>query len=295
MPRLCLAVLFCIFASGAVRAANTMPDDIVLKDGKQLKGLIVKKTPDHVVLQMATSEITVPSESIRRINDLPDDNVYFTEITRLGELPSWRSMVQDLRNDDSVKTFEQIPATAINIGYLRNVPYLSFRINEASEMNVYGDPENPVAVEFGVYGNGKRSKKRQRIIREFIAGHLNSRDEVKALYNLNLKNGGEIKCGKLVLKVTPPEAEDSYGGRWFSIYDPARLEKARLSDAKYAKVTKPFDAVNEANGKLRRQLLAEDTDWLSGTVQKLTGKVPEVRGFYRDKNGVFRLIGFKDS
>ena len=293
MPRLRLAALFCIITSVAVQAAsNTLPDDVVLKDGRQLKGLIVKKTPDQVVLQMATSEITVPSESIRRINDLPDDNVYFTEITQPGELPNWRSIVQDLRSDDSVKTFEQIPATAINVGYLRNIPYLSFRINEASEMNVYGDPKNPVAVEFGVYGKGKRSNQRQRIIREFIAGHLHSRDEVRALYQLNLKEGGEIKCGKLAMKITPPEAEDSFGGKWFCIYDPARLDKARVSDAKYAQVTKPFDAVNEANGKLRRQLIAEDADWLSGTVNKLTGKVPEVRGFYRDKNGVFRLIGF---
>ena len=292
--RSCVLV-FLAFNTACIAARDTTtPDDIELKDGRVLGGLIVKKTPDYVVLQTHTSEIKIPSESIRRIDDLPDDGVYFTELTRPGELPSWRSMVEDLRKEDAIKSFETIPATAIDVGHLRNVPYLSFRINEASEMNVYGDPRNPAAVEFGVYGKGAGSMKRQRIIREFIAGHLNSQDEVKALYSLDLKKGGTVKCGKLEFSITPPEAEDSYGGRWFCVYDPKRLEKARVSNAAYAKVTKPFNEVNAGNGKLRRKLVEENQNWLAGTLQALTGVVPEVRGFYRDKSGTFRLVDFGD-
>lgn len=294
IPNLRTCVIVLLAANTACMAArdNTTPDDIELKDGRVLGGLIVKKTPAYVVLQTQTNEITVPSESIRRINDLPDDGVYFTEVTRAGELPNWRSMVEDLRQEDAVKSFETIPATAIDVGNLRYVPYLSFRINEGSEMNVYGDPRNPAAVEFGVYGKGAGSMKRQRIIREFIAGHLNSRDEVKALYSLDLKKGGTIKCGKLEFSITPPEAEDSYGGRWFCIYDPERLEKARVSKAAYAKVTKPFREINAGNGKLRRKLVEENRNWLTGTLQKLTGNAPEARGFYRDKTGTFRIVDF---
>lgn len=287
------AIILLAAGSACMAARNTTtPDDIVMKDGRILRGLIIKKAPGYVVLQTETEEIKVPSESIRRIDDLPDDGVYFTEVTRQGELPNWRSMVEDLRQEDAVKSFEAIPATTIDVGNLRNVPYLSFRINGASEMNVYGDPRNPAAVEFGVYGKGAGSMKRQRIIREFIAGHLNSRDEVKALYSLDLKKGGTIKCGKLEFSITPPEAEDSYGGRWFCIYNPKRLEKARVSDEAYAKVTKPFNEVNNKDGKLRSKLIEEDQNWLAGTLQTLTGMAPQVRGFYRDKNGTFRLMDF---
>lgn len=292
--RTCVVVFLAANTACMAARDNTTPDDIELKDGRVLGGLIVKKAPDYVVLQTETSEIKVPSESIRRIDDLPDDGVYFTEVTRAGELPNWRSMVEDLRQEDTVKSFETIPATTIDVGNLRNVPYLSFRINGASEMNVYGDPHNPAAVEFGVYGKGAGSIKRQRIIREFIAGHLNSRDEVKALYSLDLKKGGTVKCGNLEFSITPPEAEDSYGGRWFCIYDPKRLEKARVSDAAYAKVTRPFHEINAGNGKLRSKLIEENRSWLAGTLQTLTGMAPEVRGFYRDKTGTFRVVDFGD-
>lgn len=293
--RTLLAFFFLLPVAGQAAKPRLAPDDIELVDGQKISGLIVRRNAKFVVIQTDKGEETVANEFIRRVDDLPDDGVYFTEITDAGELPNWRSIVQDLRLDDHVRSFEQIPATAIDVGNLRNIPYLSFRINGGSEMNVYGNPENPAAIEFGVYGRGKGSARRQNLVREFIAGHLSSRDEVRSLYSLDMNKGGEVRCGKLVFGVTPPEAEDSYGGRWLVIYDPVRLAKARVSDAAYAKVTKPFDQVNQKNGQLRQDVLQENSDWLSRTLETLTGQTQEVRGFYRDKNGVFRLIGFNES
>lgn len=261
-------------------------------DGRRISGLIVKRTGEFVVIQTEKEELTVPNEYIRRVNDLPDDNTYFAEIAEAGKLPDWRSIVQDFRLDDRVRSFQQIPATAIDVGNLRNIPYLSFRINGGSEMNVYGDPDDPVAVEFGIYGRGQGNVRRQDMVREFLAGHLHSRDEIRSLYSLDMQKGGKVPCGKLMFEVTPPEAEDSYGGRWIVIYDPVRLEKARVSNAAYAKVTKPFDEVNRQSGKLRENILAESESWLTETLRSLTGKEPEVSGFYRDKNGVFRVVKF---
>lgn len=44
----------------------------------------------------------------------------------------------------------QIPATVIDKGVLRNVPYKSYRAGDY-EVNVYGDPDQPARVEIGVY------------------------------------------------------------------------------------------------------------------------------------------------
>lgn len=291
MIRTVLAVLFFLSATYA-RKPNATPDDIELVDGRKIGGLIVRRNAEFIVIQTDKGEVTVPSKYIRRVDDLPDDGVYFMEITKPGDLPNWRSIVQDLRLDDHVRSFEQIPATAIDIGNLRNVPYLSFRINGGSEMNVYGDPNRPAAIEFGVYGRGKGNIRRQNMVREFIAGHLSSREEIRSLYSLDMTKGGEVRCGKLVFGVTPPEAEDSYGGRWLIIYDPARLAKARVGDAAYAKVTKPFDQVNGKNGRLRENIVQENEDWFTETLRSLTGQTPEVRGFYRDKTGTFRVETF---
>ena len=57
-------------------------------------------------------------------------------------------------------------------------------------------------------------------------------------------------------------------------------------------MTKPFDEINYRDGRLRRENVEKDKDWLAAMVRQMTGTVPQVRGFYRDKDGVFRLIGF---
>jgi len=291
--RAACGVLLAALCLSAIHAAGTpwhaMPDSIELLNGQTIKGLIVRRANRFVVIQTDREELTVSNDRIRRIIDLPDDGVYFNMISRPGDLPQWRAIVQDLRLDDGVRSFQQIPATAIDIGNLRNVPYLSFRINEGSEMNIYGDPDNPAAIEFGIYGRGKRTVKRQEMIREFIAGHLNSREEIHSLYSLDMAKGGTVRCGSLEFEVTPPEAEDSYGGRWIVISNPKRLEKARVDDATYARVTRPFDEVNAKGGRLRKQVGGETGGWLDSALQLFGTDQPDLRGFHRDKDGIFRV------
>src|SRR5207249_3122550 len=49
-----------------------------------------------------------------------------------------------------IVALEQIPATVIDKGILKNVPYLSHRSGDY-EFNVYGDPEAPSGIEIGIY------------------------------------------------------------------------------------------------------------------------------------------------
>jgi len=270
-------------------AKRLMPDTIFMNDGKVLHGLILRNDAQKVTLQQKMGEVEIPKSGIRRIDDEADVGVYFSDIVDPGTLPPWRMIVQDLRTDDSIKSFRQIPATTIDNGYLKNIPYLSFRINDRVEMNVYGDPNHPVCIEYGIYERGNKITQFKKIVRAYLAGILTNRKEVGALYSLDEK-GGQIKVGNFIFQVTPPDAPDAYGGWWIAIYDPARLEKARITNALYRKVTLPFDEVNNRSGRLRLDRIITNDQFLTATRMNWNNTIPDLRGFYRNRVGDLELL-----
>ena len=272
-------------------SGQSMPDTLELSDGSRVNGLILRNAADSVLFQSADGERVVPKAHIRRIHDEMQAELVFPELAAPGRLPSWRAMVFDLRNHDAVHALQQIPAVALKEGYLRNIPYLSFRVNEQSEFNIYGNPDDPVAIEFGMYGKQRKNVKYHRIVREFLAGHLQTREQISALYSLSFA-GQDRHVGLLAIKITPPSKARQGGGWWISVYNPQRLDAARLGDAPYAQLTRPFDFVNHPDGRLREENVRKEANWLASMVSRMTGAVPKIRGFYRDDNGIFRLIGF---
>lgn len=290
MPVMLLSTVVPTFASMKMSEKRLLPDTLVLNDGTTLHGLIIKNNALEIVLQELKGEQTILKINIRRIEDQGNCQLYFSDIIDPHKLPPWQMIVQDLRTDDNIHTFEQIPPTTIDSGYLKNVPYLSFRINKHTEMNVYGNPEDPSCLEFGVYEHGKEKITMfKKMIREYLAGTLQSRAEIAALYALK-ECGDERQVGCLRLRITPPTSPDAYGGWWISVYDPKRLSKARMSNAEYAKVTLPFNEVNTSSGKLRDDRNMNHEKFLSDTMMTWSQVMPDLRGFYRDKIGNLKLL-----
>lgn len=284
-----LPMITALAVTSDMSAKRLMPDTVIMNDGTELHGLIVRNDARFLVLQERMKEVEIPKNQIRRIIDQADTLVYFADIADPSTLPPWRMIVQDFRLDDNIKSFRQIPATTVDNGYLKNIPYLSFRINRKIEMNVYGDPENPVCIEFGIYEKGEKITRFMKIIRAYLAGILTSRQEVAAIYRLP-ESGGKISAGKFTFEVTPPSAPDAYGGWWISIYDPKRLDAARLPDNEYRKLTLPFHEVNTASGQLREDQAMKHDVFLSQTATKWTSLVSNLKGFYRDRMGELKLI-----
>jgi hypothetical protein len=266
------------------------PDKIMLKDGAMLRGVVVRNSADAVWMQERYAITKIPKSEIVRIFDEADTGLEFTEADKRSDLPSWRVMVNDLRNNDAIKSLEQIPATHIDNGYLKNVPYLSFRINEFLEMNVYGDPDNPAAVEIGAYGRPSSNDKLPRTLRSFMAGFLSSRKEIAAIYSIPF-SGGQKAVGDTSIKITPASAPDAYGGWWISVYLPKSVEGSRLSDAEYARLTRPPNEILGKNGRIKRGAWQADDLQLSARTRKLGDKAAIfVRGFFRDASGEFRPL-----
>ncbi len=290
-----------IFLCGALALADVSParaldispapDSIVLQDGAEIKGLIVRNVRGDITIQTPTGEESYTRAEISRIRDVPGEGHYLTRVERPGSLPPWRTLVNDLRHNDSIESLEQIPATVIDNGEFKNVPYLSFRINKAIELNIYGDPENPAGIEIGIYGSKQGNKKLRRICREFLVSYLNSRDEIEAVYQLNEK-GGLRHVGDMAIEYTPANAPDAYGAWWLSAYNRKTLAATRLTDREYDQLTRPVDSVLDGKGRVRDDAWTSADTAASLRLQKSGGKDSArlfVRGFYRDKDGNFHL------
>jgi hypothetical protein len=142
--RLAAAVFLLSCIGGPLRAADDSfhaPDMLILKDGTVVRGLIIKNTWDSVLIQEKFKEGNYPKSRIVRIVDNADTESLYTDINRQGRLPSWRVIANDLRTHDAIKSLVEIPATVIDNGDFKNVPYKSFRVNNDIELNIYGDPE----------------------------------------------------------------------------------------------------------------------------------------------------------
>jgi len=270
------------------------PDTIYMNDGTAKKGLIIRNDPEEVVLQQRMGEVIIPKAYISRIDDQVND-VYFADMVKPGKLPPWRMIVSDLRSDDSIRSFRQVPATTVENGEFARIPYLSFRINQRVEMNVYGNPEDPVAIEFGIYERKAAEINRfKKITRTYLAGLLDNRHEISALYSLEDK-GGKKTVGDLTFQVTPPEASDSDGGWWISIYEHKRLASFRVPDPIYRKETLPFGEVNHGNGVVREGKNAFFDKFLNSNMAAWSQMIPDLRGFYRNRVGNLKLLFSKKS
>ena len=287
-----------VFAAAAIlchvaRAANDLfhaPDSIVLKDGRTINGLIIKNSVNSVLMQEEFGERAYPKSEIIRVLDEPDTATYFTELISKGTLPSWRVIANDLRTHDRIKSVVEIPAAAVEVGTFRNIPCLSFLVNRDVELNIYGDPNHPAGVELGIYGSRKYNEKLQKILRAYFAGFLGSREEVAALYKIGLTKG-KATAGTLSFEITPPDAE---GAWWVSLYNLKTLDDVRLPKAKYDALTRPPGEIMGRGGRIIAKGWTENDLKETVRLKSLRGtKNVLQRGFYRDKNGDFKLLAAK--
>ncbi len=264
------------------------PDSLVFKDGRTVRGLIIKNTVDSVTLQREFEETTYPKSEIVRIRDEADIGIAFTDIHRKGDLPSWRVIANDLRTRDRIKSLVEIPATTIDNGEFKNVPYMSFRANEDIELNIYGDPNDPAGIELGIYGAHSGNTKLRKVLRSYLAGFMTNRKELEALYAIDL-NGGIREAGDLTVEITPKSAADAYGAWWISLYNRKDLDAVRMDTADYERLTRRQADVVGRNGKIIASGWTKKDLQLSERMNEDSNVI--ARGFYRDANGDFRILG----
>lgn len=177
-----------------------------------------------------------------------------------ARLPAAAAALDQLRAGDLEKGLQQIPATIIDKGPLRHVPYLSYSSGDV-EINVYGDPDAPACLEIGTFS---RDSFRRSACRDSMVLLL---PDVEDRIALNTLTGGKQTRAGLTFEITPETAPDAYGRWWVSVYDTRLLDASRASETELKGMAGPRPAGDEA-------------------VRARPGSTVYVKGYYR-KDGTY--------
>ncbi len=195
---------------------------------------------------------------------------------------------------------EQIPATVIDKGPLKNIPYMSFH-SAIYEMNVYGDPAKPACIEIGVFNGTLATDVVKNHCRAFMMSVIAAANR-SLIPSLNPDKDLVEKAG-WTFEVTPPTGEDAYGGWWISAYSNKILDDARASQEELAKITQPkvAPAAPRPTAPVAAQVSQQsdpatttgDGDWTASQIGQSRATTSSssdgsvyVQGYYR-KNGTY--------
>lgn len=162
--------------------------------------------------------------------------VFETREPAADSLPGVGRVLEALREQRWAYNARQIPATVIETGVLKHVPYHSFQCGRDYELNIYGDPESPAAVEVGFYGKVLDDPAARSYCRDFLLGLVRHGAFLSLWDGIDLQ-GGSKAVGEWTLEVTPSTAADAYGGWWIGVFSEARLGKVRASAEEMASLT----------------------------------------------------------
>jgi hypothetical protein len=215
-------IFILIFAFGLGCSSGFSADKLIMKSGRVYEGRILNETDDIVTLEKGGITLGFEKKTIEKIEREP------VEVASNG-LPSAEKLLEAALTV-APEEWQQIPATVIDEGVLRNVPYTSYRAGKL-ELNIYGDPDSPAGIEIGIYGSNTSLPFKKKLV-AFIAEA--SRAEFPSTFNLDQD---KKRLGQIDYEVTPPTAPDAYGAWWISAYDMAKLETARFADTEINAIT----------------------------------------------------------
>ena len=222
---------------GATLAVCSYGDEIVMRSGNRVSGKIIRNDGRVVVVDIGKGRMELPRASVVEINydSAQKDGVPSGE---RHTIPTSRDAVASLRAMSWSAPVFQIPATVIDTGILKGVPYVSFRVAQAYEMNVYGNPDNPAGIEIGIYIDKDATPQGKLRCMEFIRTALPFLADEPALKGGSF-DATAARVGNFTVEITPATASDAYGGWWVSVYDEQLLDLSRAPEKEITRISTP--------------------------------------------------------
>ncbi len=220
-------------------------DTVRLKNGGTLEGVVLKDVEGSLTIRLKYATVTVDKVDILAVEKSapaapgPEKNVRLVRWEKCLEIVAARPWAREL---------QEIPATVIDKGVLKHVPYMSHK-SDSYEFNIYGDPDDPAGLEIGISKELLKNKGAKKECVEVMALLLGDHKDVEILRSLKLATGKMDRDG-LTFEITPETAEDAYGGWWVSIYDIRLLESQRASAKELEEITVQ-----------RAEVVKEDEEW----------------------------------
>ncbi len=238
-----LCLLFVCLLACPLGVPVTFADTLVLSNDSTVSGTVIQTNGDDVLLLTGYAAYNFSKANIKAIKTGPVEAAEFSDTNRL---PDFEHTILSLSRQPWATNLSPIPATVIDNGILRNVPYTSFRCGEDYEVNVYGDLDHPAGIEIGVYRKLLEDSSAKNNCVKFIGNLLSQSADKEIVQELDLKKDLKTR-DELTFEITPPTAEDAYNGWWISVYSEQKLNLARASGEELQQITvTKADVVSEA-------------------------------------------------
>jgi len=219
-------------AAAFLAAVPAWADTLHLENGGTLEGVVLKETPSSVVVRLKYATVTLDRSEITSIEKKALDEPAAPAPARLAR---WDRAIERVASRPWAGELRQIPATVIDTGILKHVPYMSHK-SGLYEFNIYGDPDRPAGLEIGVYRDLLKDDAAKKECVEVMASLLGYPGDAEVLRSLNPARDKKEREG-LTFEVTPETAEDAYGGWWVSVYDVKELDAARATEEELKQIT----------------------------------------------------------
>ncbi len=222
-------------------------DVLILRGGQVIFGTIQSQSAEGYKFQRGASTFSYPHATVTLSHQQRPKGASSAE----ASLPAWGEVIERAGLQTWGASAKQIPASVIDRGVFRNVPYLSFCCGLDYEINVYGDPEQPSGIEIGCYRSLLQNPTAKENCVALIAD-LMRRDDLKEGVKSAKRNKDLVEIKEWTIEVSPPEGSNSYGGCWVSVYSEKVLNSQRAS------------AQEMANVSVARSQLTDSADGTSG-------------------------------
>lgn len=231
---LSIHAFFILTIALCLSSVSSIGDTLLLKTGSKFRGTVLQTNNGDLVVMTETAVYNFSESNIKSVKAEP---LMLPERQGDKRLPSLQETILALAKQPWGTNLTQIPATVIDKGVFRNVPYVSFRCGSDFEVNVYGDLNAPAAIEAGVYRSLLSDGNAKRGCMEFVARLLGERDR-ELVRSLNLEKDLKSLDG-YTFEVTPATDEDAYGGWWISAFSEVQMDRSRASENEMEKITIP--------------------------------------------------------
>lgn len=227
-------------ACGLVLGCQTSlkADVVVLESGAVLTGKVLQQDDDGVLMKLESGTHRYPKSWIKAVKKEP---AAAPHVSNNGQrIPDWAQVVTLLANTGWSQGLKQVPATMIEAGIWKNVPYISFQCRSGGyELNIFGDLSQPAAVQIGALSYLKSSAEAKSNCVNLICSLLPNADDRKMVRALSWEKKDGGKNGEMTVETIMPGEFGSYGGWWVSLYEEKALAAARASDEELLTLTRP--------------------------------------------------------
>jgi hypothetical protein len=221
-------------------SANAFADVVTTKSGNSIECVVIQENADSIVIRRGYGTMTYPRTAIASVKKSPvltESSIGPTTRPTPGQrVPGWSDVLASLVKAKWATNVQQIPATVVDVGVMRHVPYQSYRCGTDYEINIYGDPDHPASIEIGVYRTLLTSAEAKRNCIEFIASILPDKTDAAIVRALNQAKD-LVTRDEWTTEITPATAPDAYGGWWVSVYNEKQLDAARATDEEMKQIT----------------------------------------------------------